>query len=219
MVFSILCPYLCYEMEKIGIAPGSRFSYRSISRPDGGSVSIADSDRGFTLTEVIIVIYIICLLATIAISSVLDGIEKARLARCLIELRGIQTAVWMDSDDGAEFMDPMSFWSSHYHGSKPGPYYYLLDGDANKGHGNDLDGVDEENPGNADRDREDIQFVVLCQHDHRYLCDYVYLVDGEPPVIVNGFDGAEDPRYDRFIKWEFGGPGGGGGNGKKDENK
>ena len=35
---------------------------------------------------------------------------------------------------------------------KPGPYYYLLDG-TNKGHGNDLDGVDEENPGNADRDR------------------------------------------------------------------
>ena len=206
-------------MENQGASPRIQVHECSISSTGAGSVSIDDSEKGFTLTEVIIVVYIICLLATIGISSFLDGLEKARLARCLIELRGIQTAVWMDSDDGDSFMDPMSFWNNHYHGFKPGPYYYLLDGDANKGHGNDLDGVDEENPGRADRDREDIKFVVLCQHDHRYLCDYVYLVDGEPPVIVNGIDGAEDPRYDRFIKWEFGGPGNGGGNGNNDKKK
>lgn len=196
-------------MRKIGISPKLRISERSFTGNSGGSVSEADSERGFTLTEVIIVVYIISLLATIGISSVLDGIEKARLACCLLELRGIQAAVWMDSDDGADFMDPMRFWNSHYHGFKPGPYYYILDGDANKGHGNDLDGVDEENPGNADRDRDDIKFVIFCQHDHRYLADYVYLVDGEPPVVVNGRDGAENPGFDRFIKWEFGGPGGG----------
>lgn len=171
----------------------------------------ARGDRGFTLSEVIIVVYIMGMLATIAINSVLDGIERARLARCMVELRGIQAAVWFDSDDGREFMDPATFWASHFHGKKPGPYYYLLDGDPNKGHGNDLDGIDEENPGNSGekRDRKDIKFVVLCQHDHKFLGDYVYLTDAEPPVVVNGREGAPDPGYRRFIKYEFGGPGGG----------
>jgi len=180
-------------------------------------VNISKRERGFTLTEVIIIVYIISLMTTIGINSVLDGIEKARLARCLMELRGIQTAVWMDSDDGQDFMDPLAFWASHYHGFKPGPYYYLLDGDANKGHGNDLDGIDEENPGNADREGEDINFVILCQHDHRYLCNYVYLVDGEPPVIVD--TPGLDPRYERFIKWEFGKPNGGGNDTGNDKGK
>jgi hypothetical protein len=82
------------------------------------------------------------------------------------------------------------------------------DGDPNKGHGNDLDGIDEENPGNSGdkRKKKDIKFVVLCQHNHKHLADYVYLVDNEPPVIVK--DG-NDPGYERFVKWEFGGPGGG----------
>ena len=175
------------------------------------AVSISESNSGqagFTLTEVIVVVYVVAMLAAIVINTSLDSIEKARLARCMVELRGIQTAVWMDSDDGAEFMDPQAFWSNHYHGAKPGPYFYLLDGDPNKGHGNDLDGVDEENPGASDPQKKDIKFAVVCQHDHKWLGDYVFLTDEEPPQLVGGDDGVENPGYERFTKWEFGGPGG-----------
>lgn len=178
------------------------------------AVSISESrsgQNGFTLTEVIVVVYVVAMLAAIVINTSLDSIEKARLARCMVELRGIQTAVWMDSDDGATFMDPATFWSSHYHGAKPGPYFYLLDGDPNKGHGNDLDGVDEENPGASDPQKKDIKFAVMCQHDHKWLGDYVFLTDEEPPQIVGGIEGVENPGYERFTKWEFGGPGGGNG--------
>lgn len=166
---------------------------------------------GFTLTEVVIVAVGIAVLAAIVIGSVLNAIERARLTRCMAEVRGIQAAIIMDSHNGRRFMDAATFWATHYNGRKPGPYYYLLDGDPNKGHGNDLDGIDEENPGESwkNRDRKDIKFVVLCQHNHRFLGDYVYCVDEEPPVVVGGEDGAPDPDYTRFIKYEFGGPGGG----------
>ena len=179
-------------------------------RPDALTVK-GIRDGGFTLTEVLLIVFVVGLLAAIVTVNVLNAIERSRLARCLAEVRGIQAAIIMDSNDGRHFMDPATFWATHYHGEKPGPYYYLLDGDPNKGHGNDLDGIDEENPGESwkNRDRKDIKFVVLCQHNHKFLGDYVYCVDEEPPVVVGGEGGAPDPNYTRFIKYEFGGPGGG----------
>ena len=177
---------------------------------DATPVTIS-KQAGFTLAELLIGVYVIGMLAAIAVNTALDSIEKAKLARCLAELRGIQSAVWMDSNNGFNFMDPAKFWSSHYKSSKPGPYFYLLDGDPNSGHGNDLDGIDEENPGNSDPEAEDIKFVVMCQHDHKWLADYVYLTDDQPPRIVGGQDGVEDPGFDRFVRWEYGGPGGGNG--------
>ena len=89
---------------------------------------------------------------------------------------------------------------------RPGPYYYLIDGDPNKGHGNDLDGIDEENPGKSylNLEKVDIRFVVLCQHDHGNLANYVYVTDVGPPQIVTADN---DPGYENFIKWEYGGPG------------
>lgn len=171
----------------------------------------SSSERGLTLTEVTILVFMIAILAVIVTQSVLNSIERARLVKCMAEVRGIQAAIIMDSDRNRHFEDPATFWATHFHGKKPGPYYYLLDGDPNKGHGNDLDGIDEENPGKSaeNRDRDDIKFVVLCQHNHRHLGSYVYCVDAEPPVVVDGEGGAADPKYTRFIKYEFGGPGGG----------
>jgi prepilin-type N-terminal cleavage/methylation domain-containing protein len=183
----------------------------SISNLDRVSEPVARSRRGqegFTLTELIIGVFVIGMLAMVVINNAFERIEEARLARCMVELRGIQAAVLMDSNNGRSFMDPQTFWSSHYHGHKPGPYVYLLDGDPNNGHGNDLDGVDEENPGASDPDKKDIKFVVMCQHDHKWLGEYVYLTDEEPPHVVGGRNGGADPGYDRFAKWEFGGPGG-----------
>ena len=161
---------------------------------------------GFTLSELTIVVYLIGLLSSIAVNNVLDAIEKARLARCLVEVHNIQTAIWKSSDIGVELISPRKFWSSHFHGVKPGPYFYLIDGDPNAGHGNDLDDVDEQNPGESEdnRTKKDIQFVVVCQHDHKWLADYVYGEDQDPPQIAIG---GNDPNYDRFVKWEMGAPG------------
>jgi prepilin-type N-terminal cleavage/methylation domain-containing protein len=165
---------------------------------------------GFTLIELLITVTIISIIALIVINSYLEAIEKAKLARCLVEIRGIQAAVWEASDNGLDFIAAKEFWAnSPYPGTKPGPYFYLLDGDANAGHGNDLDGVDEENPGESDPDEIPIVFAIVCDHDHKGLADYVYATDDLPPQIVGGRLGGEDPGYDRFIKWEDGGPGGG----------
>ncbi|MCJ7755701.1 MAG: prepilin-type N-terminal cleavage/methylation domain-containing protein, partial [Thermoanaerobaculales bacterium] len=125
----------------------SIFEQGQITDRDAVSIAtVSPGQAGFTLSELLIGVYVIGILAAILVNSYLDGIEKAKLVRCMAELRGIQTAIYMDSDDGRRFMSPASFWSSHFHGHKPGPYHYLLDGDPNSGHGNDLDGVDEENP-------------------------------------------------------------------------
>jgi hypothetical protein len=158
----------------------------------------------------LVVVFLIGLLSTIAVNKFLDILERARLARCKLELRGIQEEVWDAYVDTGTFIDPATYWETKWRGRRPGPYFYLVDGDANKGHGNDLDGIDEENPGASGdkRKKKDIKFVVLCQHDHKRFGDYVYLVDNEPPMIA---DADNQPGYERFIKWEFGGPGNGGG--------
>jgi prepilin-type N-terminal cleavage/methylation domain-containing protein len=171
------------------------------------------AQHGFTLSELLVVVFLIGLLSAIAANRIVDSLEKVRLARCKLELRGIQEEVWDAYVENGTFPDPATYWEVKWRGRRPGPYFYLVDGDANKGHGNDLDGIDEDNPGASGDKRKgkDIDFVVLCQHDHKHLADYVYLVDNEPPMIA---DTDNKPGYERFIKWEFGGPGGGGGEGK-----
>ena len=182
---------------------------RDSKSPPGKAATVRNtwkSEAGFTLSELIIVVYLISLLSTIVMNTALDAIEKARLARCVVEVHLIQTAIWNSSDMGVELISAADFWASHYHGIRPGPYYYLIDGDPNSGHGNDLDDIDEQNPGDStdNRTKKDIKFVVVCQHDHKHLANYVYGEDQDSPRIAFGSD---DPNYDRFVKWEMGGPG------------
>jgi prepilin-type N-terminal cleavage/methylation domain-containing protein len=173
-------------------------------------------EAGFTLTELLIVVVIVGVLSAIVIPNLMARYHKARLARCMVELRGIQTGLYMASEPGIAFPDATSFWSSVFPAARPGPYYYLADAeDPNAGHGNDLDGFDEQNPGGAPRTAKDIKFVLLCQHYHADLCRYVYIEDEGPPQLA--MDG-DDPHYDNFIKWEDGRkPGGKPGGGKKDK--
>jgi hypothetical protein len=168
-------------------------------------------EAGFTLSEALIVVMLIGILSTL-VFGVIDGrIDRARMARCMTELRSIQSTVITHSGGGWPLPDPVGFWDVAWAGIKPGPYYYMVDGDPNRGHGNDLDGIDEENPGNSseNRNRRDIHFVVMCQHDHGPLGWYVYLEDEGWPLIATHDD---NPGYHRFIRW-IGGPGNGGGRG------
>jgi prepilin-type N-terminal cleavage/methylation domain-containing protein len=165
-------------------------------------------ERGMTLIELMVVLLIIGVLAAIAVAVMHSRIDKARLARCMNELRSIQSTVFVHSD-GSTLPDQNTFWQTAWNGLKPGPYFYLTDAeDPNCGHGNDLDGFDEQNPGNAPRERRDIHFVLLCQHDHKDLAWYVYLEDEGPPLI--SWNGSY-PGYHRFIHGNHGGGNSGGG--------
>jgi len=164
-----------------------------------------DDERGWTLVEVMVIGVIITILATVAVTMFQNYREKARLVKCMAEIRGIQAAV-INMGDGRYIPQPAYFWERTWpDGRKHGPYFYIVDGDPNSGHGNDLDGVDEENPGASDPDEEDIKFVIFCEHDHGDLGKYVYLTDDGPPIVVH--DDSDDPNFQRFIKWEYGGPG------------
>lgn len=150
--------------------------------------------------ELVTALVIIGVVATIAVNQIFDRIEKAKLARCLEDIRSVQSTVWTLSD-GSEWPEPASFWDIAWGGKKPGPYYcFANSSDQNKGHGNDWDFCDEENPGKSSqkRDCKDIQFVIICQHDHHDLANYVYIEDEGPPMLA-GWTGATDPGYDRFL--------------------
>lgn len=161
------------------------------------------NERGFTLLEIIVVVFFFAIIAAIAFPLALNQIEKAKLARCMADLRTIQAEVWQCTPDGLIHPHGMDFWNCGYNGTKPGPFVYLVDGDPNAGHGNDIDGIDEENPGTSwkNRDKIDIQFVIYCKHDHGKLADYVYIYDHGPPVICHGPE--DDPGYRSFEDWEF----------------
>jgi hypothetical protein len=165
-----------------------------------------NSEAGLTLVEVVGIVVILMILTTIGVAQFQNQREKAKLVRCMAEIRGIQAAV-MNMGDGRYIPDPEQFWESAWpDGRRHGPYYYIVDGDPNSGHGNDLDGVDEENPGASDPDKKDIKFVIFCDHDHGELAKYVYLTDEEAPTVATDDN---DPDWQRFLKWEYGGPGAG----------
>ena len=184
-------------------------------KPSRNLIRHHSRESGFTVTELLIVVAIIGIISAIMVPNLLERYHKARLARCMVELRGIQTGLYLASNPGITFPDAATFWGTVFPAARPGPYYYLADAeDPNAGHGNDLDGYDEQNPGESKREAKDIKFVLLCQHDHAHLCKYVYIEDEGAPQLA--FDD-DDPGYSRFIKWEDGRKPGGKPGGKKDK--
>jgi len=176
------------------------------NRRQRGCALRSSREAGYTLAEIMVVLMIVSILAVLALGIVDGRIEKARLARCMIELRTIQSTVFAHSGGGWPLPDESTFWDVAWSGVKPGPYWYMVDGDPNNGHGNDIDGIDEDNPGKSggNRDGKDIQFVVICQHDHGRLGWYVYVEDQDWPMIATATD---NPGYHRFIKWVGNPPG------------
>lgn len=196
--------------------PGLSLTVRPIeNRPK----AVAIRESGFSLAELLVVVAVIGIISAIVIPTMMEKYHKARLARCMVELRGIQAGLYLVAEPGITFPDAPTFWNQVFPTARPGPYYYLADAeDPNAGHGNDLDGFDEQNQGNGgNRTEKDIKFVLVCQHDHAHLCKYVYIEDEGAPQLATDDN---DPGYSHFIKWEDGrSPGGKPGGGKSGDKK
>ena len=164
-------------------------------------------ESGFSLTELIVVVNIIGVLSAVVIPTVVGKLHKTRLASCMVELRGIQAGLYQVATPGTTLPEVATFWAGAFPAGGTGPYYLLSDAeDPKAGHGNDLDGFDEQNPGKEKRNAKDIKFVLVCQHDHGHLCSYVYIEDDGPPQLATSDN---DPKYEKFIQGEDGGPGDG----------
>jgi len=168
--------------------------------------------RGFTLIEVVIVVVVIGILA-VGVSTALNTVQESRMVACTADLHAMedmtqqyymQTRPWTPDRQGLyQWMGNLR--KDHYH-------YVPNNNDRNKGHGNDLDLCDEENPGKSldNRDCLDIQWVWVCDHNHRELAKYnfslsrgyVYSVSktGEKPFLhdLRWWD-KKDPNLRRWI--------------------
>jgi len=192
--------------EKIHLSSRCRVSTEGPASSNG-LTSSRSRGSGFSLTELIVVVNIIGVLSAVVIPTMMDKLHKARLARCMVELRGIQSGLYLIAEPGTTFPEVATFWAAAFPGGRSGPYYFLSDAeDPNAGHGYDLDGFNEQNPGETERSAKDIKFVLVCRHDHGHLCRYVYIEDEGRPQLATGDN---DPKYERFITWEEGGPGDG----------
>jgi len=165
------------------------------TRKTGTASNINNNDRrqrGFSAVEVMVAVAVITVIASIVIPNVLSEYEKARVASCKAEVDLMRT-VALDMGDGRYIPTPDEFWGEGFPNAEAGEYYYIVDDqDANKGHGNDLDGCDEDNPGNSPRcPGMDVKFVVFCAHDHGEYAKYVYATDDISPTAV--LTDEEDP--------------------------
>lgn len=145
--------------------------------------------KGFSLIEVLVTIVVIGILSAIIIGKLLGAQDAATTVVCLADMTSFAAEVEVMSLTGPaptqqEVRDRID-WAGKYR-----DYWYLPNNsDFNKGHGNDLDGCDEENPGQSSKNRTCIpmRYVVICRHDtHGNASDakYCFKIDGLPPQIV-----------------------------------
>ena len=164
-----------------------------------GSIDRRNQELGFSLNELLIAVAIIGILSVIVIGELQNAIEKARLSACMANMVTIRETVWANCDGGMDFPDSDRLWNGIFSGNGPQGFWYEIDNDdPNKGHGNDLDGFDEQNPGNAPRKNRNIYFVLACEHDHGRLAEYVYLEDDGSPQIH--MDGDKPPIWFKFYR-------------------
>lgn len=168
-----------------------------MDRIDGSDFS--KGEFGFSISELLIAVAIIGILSVVVLGEFQNAIEKAKLSACLANMVTIREEVWANCDGGMDFPDNDQLWNGIFSGHGPTGYWYALDNDdPNKGHGNDLDGFDEQNPGKAPRTDRNIYFVLACRHDHGRLADYVFLEDVEPPQIAQ--EGGRPPVWYKFYR-------------------
>jgi len=173
--------------------------------------------EGFSLIECTLAVVVVGILAVICVGKLTGAQDAATTVTCLADMESFATEVdtlvpTTGPPPTQEQVGDHIDWTGKYRN-----YWYLPNNsDFNSGHGNDLDGCDEENPGQSSKNRTCIpmRFVIICRHTtHGNNSDakYCFKVDGMPPQIV-AYDEirhtylhdaqwwpGEDPEFDNWI--------------------
>ena len=159
------------------------------------------STRGFTLVELLIVIGVVAILAAIAIPKLSGVRADARLAEVKSVFRDLQSIAVIHFAKFGSTPTIEELGSSYNNGGRDGieGKYAILDiaglfeGDADKGHGNELCPPDPDNPGQGQGKGPIHKTHPLCASEARWVIystqdlgdvDYVYGEDDDPPVVA-----------------------------------
>jgi len=111
------------------------------------------NQKGFSMMELVVSVATIGILV-LATSSYLNTVKESRMIACTADLHTMETMVeqvyeqsrpWIPTWEEVQGLAGAR-WKDHYH-------YLPNNTDLNKGHGNDLDLCDEENPGKSLQNR------------------------------------------------------------------
>ena len=158
--------------------------------------------RGFTLLEVLVALAIIGILAVVG-GKVINTVHETRLVRCNADIMAMRTIVEQTREQARRTPtreEVMAVADGRWNDD----YWYTWDSqDHNKGHGNDLDFCDEDNPSgklsHVGGECYDIDWIIVCNHDHsRADARYVAVAEASNlpigPIVFGG-----DPEH-RFVK-------------------
>ncbi len=145
--------------------------------------------KGFSVVEAIITVAVIGMISVIFISKILGVRDAATTVQCLGDLEAFAAEIESLALTGPA--PTQKEVGDHIDSARKYKNYWYIpnNSDNNKGHGNDLDGCDEENPGQSSKNRTCIpmRFVIVCQHTthgNNSDANYSFKVDGMPPQIV-----------------------------------
>jgi prepilin-type N-terminal cleavage/methylation domain-containing protein len=151
-----------------------RFLRRSRkSSRERGTTTIAARccSAGFTLVEVMVAVMILGVLIAICIQQSRRARENALLASCMSFHIAINREVFQRYAEFGDFPTNLDDILGDMHAYQLSSNFNYVGGeDFNKGHGNDWDGNDGDNPGKKNDDTGwNPGYYMRCAHDHSYL--------------------------------------------------
>ena len=153
-----------------------------------------NDQSGFSLIDILIALAIIGVLVTSVHAAYNSWTGVARLERCAVTMEMLASDI---TTYEMQQRDTLTKAQVDWYMPLPENYWYVPNNvDHNKGHGNDLDGCDEENPGESINNRECIpmRWLILCNHDHSGEgVDYMFRIDGMVPRLVPNSDSTDLP--------------------------
>ena len=168
--------------------------------------------NGFTLVELLVGTMVIGILSVVVVTKINGAQDAATTATCLANLDAFASEVDVLAPTGPSPSQEVVRENIDWDGRFKDYWYIPNNSDFNNGHGNDLDGCDEENPGKSLPGRECIpmRFMIVCMHaTHGNNSDAKYafhIGDARPPQIV-GYGEFRHTYVDDATWWQGEDPG------------